>query len=247
MYQAIQVDTAEKVRTIALNRPAALNAITPTMLGELEGALQSAATDSDVGVIVLTGVGRAFSAGVDLKALGERSLKGGKVGDVLDVPARAVTEAIVQAPQPVIAKVNGACFTGGLELALSCDLMVTAEEAKLGDTHAKWGLRPTWGMSARLVAAVGPARARELSLTARTFSGREAFEYGMAASCAPRAELDRVVDELCARILGNSPGSLMAYKRLYDTPLLRQGLAREASFEFDIEDTEERLSQFRRG
>jgi len=150
------------------------------------------------------------------------------------------------APQPVIAKVNGACFTGALEIALACDLMVVAEGAKLGDTHARWGLRPTWGMSARLPAAVGPVRARELSLTGRTFTGAEAYQLGMAVACPPLAELDGVVAELCRQILENSADSLAAYKRLYDTPMLRQGLAREASFDFEIGDTESRLATFRR-
>ncbi|MDD9941737.1 MAG: enoyl-CoA hydratase/isomerase family protein [Myxococcales bacterium] len=245
-YEALAVSVHERVCTIALKRPDALNAITPTMLRELESALDEAAGDAQIGVIVLTGTGRAFSAGVDLKALGGRSLRGGKVGDLLDLPARAAIEAITTAPQPVIAKVNGACFTGALEIALACDLMVVAEEAKMGDTHAKWGLRPTWGMSARLAAAVGSVRARELSLTARTFTGAEAHAMGMAIACPPLSGLDQAVADLCAQILQNSADSLAAYKRLYDTPAVRQGLAREASSDFPIADTEERLASFRR-
>lgn len=245
-YETLEYAVAERVATITLSRPKALNAITPTMLGELGAAVRQAAGAAEVGVIVITGAGRAFSAGVDLKALGNRSLAGGKVGDLLDLPARAAIEEIVGAPKPVIAQVNGACFTGALEIALACDLMVVAEEAKLGDTHAKWGLRPTWGMSARLPAAVGPARARELSLTARVFSGREAYEMGMATHCAPLAELDAMVATVCEQILQNSPDALSAYKKLYDTVALRQGLAREASLEFNISDTESRLAAFRK-
>jgi len=162
------------VGTITLDRPDALNALTGEMLVDLAAALDRLGADDTVEVIVLTGAGRAFSAGVDLKALGQRRLDGGKVGDVLDLPAREVTSRLTTIPKLVVAKVNGFCFTGALELVLACDLAVAADTAKFGDTHAKFGLRPTWGMSQRLVAAVGIVRARELSYTARQFTGAEA-------------------------------------------------------------------------
>src|SRR6185436_18670076 len=109
----------------------------------------------------------------------QRSLDGGKVGDILDVPARRVTTLLTTIPKIVIAKVNGFCFTGALELVLACDLAIAADGAKFGDTHAKFGLRPTWGMSQRLVATVGITRARELSYTARTFTGSQAADWGL--------------------------------------------------------------------
>ena len=205
------------VATVTLHRPEALNAITPTMLGELDEAFAQLADCPEIVVVVLTGEGRAFSAGVDLKALGARALTDGKVGDILDVPARSVTARIAALDKVVVAKVNGHCFTGALELALACDLMVVAEEATLGDTHAKFGLRPTWGMSARLPRAVGAQTARLLSYTARSFKGADAVRYGMAALSAPRAELDAAVDALVAEVCANSPESLAAYKDLYRT------------------------------
>ena len=165
--------------------PEALNALTPALLEELSAGLAEAAADDTVRVVVLTGTGRAFSAGVDLKALAETPVEGGDVSETLNAPARRVTELLSTMPKVTIAKVNGFCFTGALELALACDLMAVAAEAKMGDTHAKFGLRPTWGMSARLVRAVGPIRARELSYTARTFFGSDAFAYGMASHCVP--------------------------------------------------------------
>jgi enoyl-CoA hydratase/carnithine racemase len=142
-------------------------------------------------------------------------VEGGDVSDTLNSPARRVTELLSTMPKVTIAKVNGFCFTGALELALACDLMVVAAEAKMGDTHAKFGLRPTWGMSARLVRAVGPIRARELSYTARTFLGADAFAYGMASHCVPLEQLDATVNELAATIVANSADSLRAYKDLY--------------------------------
>jgi enoyl-CoA hydratase/carnithine racemase len=233
---------------VTLHRPEVLNAITPTMLEALVAALDGLATDDRVRVVVLTGAGRAFSAGVDLKALAGRSLEGGSVGDVLDLPARRAIELLSTMPKIVVAKVNGHCFTGALELVLGCDLVVVAEEAKLADTHAKFGLRPTWGMSQRLPRLVGVARARELSYTSRTFTGREAAAWGIALRAVPVAALDDAVDELVAQLLGNSAGALAAAKDLARVALdttLAEGLRYEASAANRIDDTEARVAGFR--
>lgn len=242
------VDRRDAVVTLTLNRPQALNAITPTMLATLGDTLAGLGADDRVSVVVLTGTGRAFSAGVDLKALGDSELADGKVGDLLDLPARRVTALLSTMPAITIAKVNGFCFTGALELALACDLIVVADEAKFGDTHAKFGLRPTWGMSQRLPRLVGMMAARELSLTARTFTGVEARALGLAARSAPLAELDAAVEELVVAITANSHGSLLAYKDLYRQALerpLTEGLAYEAATEYPIADTAVRLADFR--
>lgn len=236
------------VATITLHRPEALNAITTTMLAELTHALEDAAKDDTIGVVVLTGTGRAFSAGVDLKALGNRALEKGGIGPILDDPARVVIATIQSIAKVVIAKVNGYCFTGALEIALACDLMVVAEEAKFGDTHAKWGLRPTWGMSARLPQAVGLRKARELSFTADTFTGRDAATWGLANAAVPLAELDHAVQILADKILANSRGSLAAYKTLYNQGIgktVDAALAFENSSVFPISDTGERIAKFR--
>mgnify|MGYP001812378452 FL=1 len=234
--------------TITLHRPDALNAITPTMLVSLGDELERLADDSEVTVVVLTGSGRAFCAGVDLKALGDRELAGGSVGDLLDIPARRVTDLLSTMPAIAVAKVNGFCFTGALELVLACDLAVAANEAKFGDTHAKFGLRPTWGMSARLPRAIGIAAARELSYTARTFTGAEAKELGLVVRAVPRDDLGAAVDDLVAAILANSRGSLLAYKDLYRNGAeqsLDDALGYEASTQFIIDDTADRLDGFR--
>lgn len=247
-YEQIEISTAEHVATVTMNRPDALNAITPTMLAELNEALDALAVDAGVSVAVLTGAGRAFSAGVDLKALGDRELTGGSVGDILDVPARSLTDKLANSRLITIAKVNGFCFTGALELALACDLMVTANEAKMADTHAKFGLRPTWGMSQRLPALVGMVRARELSYTARTFSGAEAADMGMACQSVPLEELDASVEALALSIGESSTGSLAAYKDLYraaESAGIGPGLDYEYSHDYQIDDTDERLASFR--
>ena len=247
-YEAIRVEVDAPVATVVLDRPEALNAITPGMLDELLDAFAKLGADPEVAVVVLTGEGRAFSAGVDLKALGGRSLDGGTVGDHLNDSARRLTALLGELDAVVIAKVNGFCFTGALELALACDLVVAADEATFGDTHAKWGLRPTWGMSQRLPLVVGPARARELSYTARTFTGAEAAEWGLAVRSHPRGDLDAEVAAMAEAVAANSRGSLLAYKDLYrvaDRTSLADGLSYEAATEYPIDDTESRIAGFR--
>ena len=131
---------------------------------------------------------------------------------------------------------------------LACDLAVAADGAKFGDTHAKFGLRPTWGMSQRLVAAVGITRARDLSYTARTFTGADAAAWGLISASVPLADLDAHVDALAATVAANSAGSLTAYKDLYRVALdrgLSDGLAYEAATGYEIADTEPRVAAFR--
>jgi enoyl-CoA hydratase len=245
--ESILVRAEGPVATVSLNRPDALNAITPVMLDELTDAFEALGGDGVTRVVILTGEGRAFSAGVDLKSLHGRPLAGGAVGDILDRPARRLIELIRSIDAIVIAAVNGFCFTGALELALATDIIVVAEEAVLADTHAKFGLRPTWGMSQRLPAAVGLARARMLSYTGRQFTGLEARDWGLAALACPRAELVSTVQELAQSIVENSPGSLRAYKDLYRhvAKSLEEGLAYEASSPYEIADTEDRVMRFR--
>ena len=247
-YRSISLVVDGPRATVVLRRPEALNALTPVMLTELGDAFDRLAADPSVVAVVLTGEGRAFSAGVDLKALADHPLVDGTVGDVLDLPARRLTDAITSLPAVVVAKVNGACFTGGLELALACDVIVVAEDAKLGDTHAKFGLRPTWGMSQRLPWLVGPARARWLSYTARTFTGAEAAAWGLAAQAVPQAHLDDAVEEVVRALTGNSAGSLRAYKDLYRAAAgehLPAGLSYEAGTRYPITDTHDRVAGFR--
>ena len=238
------------VLTLTLNRPDALNAIRPEMLTELTRLLHQADEDSAVSAVILQGAGRAFSAGVDLKVLQGFDPHAGKIGDKFDVPARDVRRAIREIGKPVIAKVHGFCYTGALEIALHCDLIYTTAATKFGDTHAKFGLRPTWGMSQTLAQAVGVRRAKELSFTARTFLGSEAYGWGLVnAAVEDQTELDTLVAERAAAIAANSQGSVAAFKDLYN--LAQQGLAMDAALDEEcnrtyeaITDTSERLAGF---
>lgn len=251
-YQFINTDQQNGVATITLDRPDALNAFTPDLLTELIDAVDKAGADKDVGCIVLEGAGRAFSAGVDLKLLQSATFKAGKVDDIFGDTAFAAADRLRLAPLPVIAKVHGFCFTGALELALHCDFILTTEDTKFGDTHAKWGLRPSWGMSQNLARAVGVRRARELSFTAATFTGAEAERWGLAgAAFADKETLDRETAERAEAIAEASRGAIAAYKDLYrlheENRPLEDALDEEVAREYDsITDTAARLEGFRK-
>lgn len=248
--EMIAVSHTEGVLTLRLDRPDALNAFRPEMLEAIAQLVEAAGARDDVSVIVIEGAGRAFSAGVDLKVLQGIEPVAGKIGDVFDSAARRAYLAIRGCSVPVIAKVHGACFTGALEIALHCDFLFTTRTTKFGDTHAKFGLRPTWGMSQTLAQAVGVRRAKELSFTARTFLGEEAARLGVANECVEdEAALDALVADRAAAIARNSRDAITAMKRLYalaqEDRGLEASLEAEHALEFpEIRDTTERLSRF---
>lgn len=248
----IIVEKSSGVLAVTLNRPEALNAFNPAMLTKLTAAIRAASSDQEVGVVVLSGAGRAFSAGVDLKLLQSMTFEAGRLGGAFDGEAAEAASAIRRCLKPVIAKVHGACFTGALELALHCDFIFTTVETRFGDTHAKWGLRPTWGMSQNLARAIGVRRARELSYTARPFTGADAARWGLAnEALADKEALDAHVAARAAEIAGGSRGAISAYKKLYglheEYRPLEEALATEVELDFpEIDDTQERLKGFAR-
>lgn len=246
----LQTELAEGVLTITLNRPDALNALRPEMLEGIRLLVEAADDNREVSVIVLQGAGRAFSAGVDLKVLQGIDPQAGKIGDVFDKPAAAAWDAIRKSRCPIIARVHGACFTGALEMALHCDFVLTTIDTKFGDTHAKFGLRPTWGMSQTLSQAIGVRRAREMSYSARTVLGEEAVQLGIANAAAEDLEsLDALVRERASQITGNSQAAVAAFKDLYNLSQTGLGMDDALTAELDSEypnitDTNERLAGF---
>jgi enoyl-CoA hydratase len=248
MTSMIISKVVDRVLTLQLNRPDALNAFRPEMLEQLASLL--AEPPEEARVAVVEGVGRAFSAGVDLKVLQGIEPEAGKIGDLFDGPAAELARVIRSTPLPVIAKVHGFCFTGALEIALHCDMIFTTVDTRFGDTHAKFGLRPTWGMTQTLSQAVGVRRAKELSFTARTFTGADAVRWGLAnQAVADKAELDELVAERAAEIAANSDGSIGAFKDLYnlaqDGLPIDDALHEELRREYpDITDTSARLGEF---
>jgi enoyl-CoA hydratase/carnithine racemase len=194
--------------TLTLNRPDKLNALTRGMLIELRAHLADIAADTSISCVCLTGAGRAFSAGHDLAETGRSS-----TGPEQHADAETV-DLLESLPQPTIAAVHGYCLTGGLELALGCDLIVAAESARFADTHGKWGLVPIWGMSVRMPERVGRARALDLAFTGRMVDGASALAMGLVDRCVPDDQLQSATAELAAQIAANSPGTNAMLKRL---------------------------------
>ena len=209
MAGLIERSDAEGVAVLCLNRPEVLNALSPKLFEELRAHVDRLAGEADsVGCVVLRGAGRSFSAGNDLRAIqaGARAPSAHFQAETLD--------RLERLPQPVIASVQGHCYTGALELVLACDLLVAAESARFADTHGKWGMTPTWGMSQRLPRRIGPLHAKELMWTGRAVSGAEAFAIGLANHCVPDAELESRTLALAREIAANSWFTLRTEKQL---------------------------------
>jgi enoyl-CoA hydratase len=246
------VNLKNNILTITLNRPEALNAYRPEMLIEIREIIIQTEDDPNVAVIVIEGAGKAFSAGVDLKVLQGFDPDAGKIGDLFDKPAALAWDTFRKSRCPIIAKVHGACFTGALEMALHCDFIFTTLDTKFGDTHAKFGLRPTWGMSQTLSQAIGVRKAKDMSFSARTVLGDEAVRLGIANEAVEDKDaLDALVDKRAGQIASNSQASVSAFKDLYNVAQsglsMDDALKEEFSREYpDIKDTNDRLAGFKK-
>jgi enoyl-CoA hydratase/carnithine racemase len=202
------------VAILSLNRPESLNALSPNLFVELREHITSIAHNTaEVGCVILRGEGRSFSAGNDLNAIqaGERAPSRHFQAETLD--------CIEQMPQVVIASVQGHCYTGSLELVLACDLLIASESAKFSDTHGKWAMTPTWGMTQRLPGRVGLLRAKEIMFTGRVVSGQEAVRLGLANECVEDDNLRSRTLELAMQIVTNSWHTLRADKSLINSGL----------------------------
>lgn len=225
MSNQVTREDMDGIAILSLNRPDALNALSPSLFEELRAHIDQIAQQTDtVGCVILRGEGRSFSAGNDLKAIqaGERPPSPYFQAETL--------EAIERLPQPVIAAVQGHCYTGSFELALACDLMITAESAKIADTHGKWGMSPTWGMSQRLPRRIGLIKAKELMFSGRVVSGSEAVDLGISNRCVADDDLKEAAMEMARSFTANSWHTLRADKMLINmgqNHLLDEGLQTE--------------------
>jgi enoyl-CoA hydratase/carnithine racemase len=239
----VEREDRDGIAILSLNRPETLNALSPNLFVELRAHIDAIGNQTDeIGCVILRGEGRSFSAGNDLKAIqaGERAPSAHFQAETL--------EAIERLPQPVIAAVQGHCYTGSLELALACDLMVAGESAKIADTHGKWGMSPTWGMSQRLPRRIGLLAAKEMMFSGRIIGGAEAVAMGLANKCVPDAELQQAAIDMAQSFLQNSWFTLRADKMLINGGLDRT-LADGIRFEREESpgrgpDMEERLKNF---
>jgi len=243
MPERIIREDADGVCTLTLNRPDKLNALDTASFDALDALLQALEHDDGIGCVVLRGAGKAFCAGADLK----------EIDGAPDRPPRfkpGVIERVSLLAKPVIAAVHGVCFTGGLELALACDFILADATARFADTHGKWGLVGSWGMSQRLPRRIGLPAAKRMMMTARIVEASEAKELGLIDLLADEAGLDALVRSFAAELCANSGFTNAATKRLLietDGMSLADGLAHE-HFRFPgrAPDYRERVDRFTR-
>jgi enoyl-CoA hydratase/carnithine racemase len=200
----------DAVRLVTLNRPAARNSLAVELIHALSSALRSADADPDVRAIVLTGADPAFCAGLDLKAL---AADGAAYLNLFhdDHCIRLVGEI----DTPVIGAVNGATFTGGLEIALGCDFLVASDRAAFADTHARVGVLPDGGMTARLPDRVGTAWARRMSLTSEIVDAELALRIGLVTEVVAHDELLPRALEIAGRIADAPGDTIRSLKHMY--------------------------------
>jgi len=208
----LQVERAAGVATVTLNRPQAMNALSRELRVALVEAFTTLAFDADVRVAILTGAGRAFCAGLDLKELGRGS---GPVGAGSGEEPN-VMKALAGFEGPIIGAINGVAVTGGFELALACDVLIASSEARFADTHARVGIMPGWGLSQKLSRAIGIARAKELSLTGNYLDAVTADAWGLVNRVVAPAELLPACRKLAQDMLSVPDAGLRAYKRIID-------------------------------
>ena len=195
--------------TLTLNIPEKLNVLSKEVFEALEEHVEAIARATrTIGLVILRGAGGNFSAGYDLSEVLEHVRAHAKPHYHSEV-----IQKLADLPQPVISAVQGHCSTGALELALAADLIVAAESARFSDVYARWGLTPVWGLSLRLPHRIGTAKASEMMLTCRTYSGIDAHEMHLANFCFPDERFEADLTALCADILANSWYSNQVNKR----------------------------------
>ena len=199
---------------LTLNRPAALNALSRALMSQLSNAIDALEANPAVRVLILTGAGKAFCAGLDLKELGsgQAALGGGEDG----VTSRDPVAALQRFSGPVIGAINGAAVTGGFELALACDVLLASPMARFADTHARIGVAPGWGLSQKLSRAIGIYRAREVSLTGNWVSAEQAASWGFVNRVVPAEGLLDAARQLADDMLSCVPEMLQRYKAIID-------------------------------
>ena len=220
MSKIVLTETRDAVRIITLNRPEARNALNTALHRASAAALAQAEDDDDIAVVILTGSDPAFCAGLDLKELGASgaNLSGGRTENADEIEARwnNPIQAVWQMTKPVIGAINGACITGGFELALGCDFLVASERAAFGDTHGRVGVTPGGGMSVFLPMAIGLRRAKELTFSGNFLLAQPALEAGLVNHVVPHDELIDFTTALASDIASNDSPTVRHLKKLYD-------------------------------
>jgi enoyl-CoA hydratase len=208
------VENKGGIAIVTLNRPEALNALSRALVAAIADAFERLRRDDTVEVVILTGAGRAFSAGVDLKELSATQAppppgEGYALADRLK-------RAFAEFDRPIIGAINGYAITGGFELALMCDLLIASSEARFADTHARVGIAPGWGLSQRLPRLIGVARAKELHFTGNYIDAAMAERWGLVNRVVAPEQLLPTCEALARDMLGCDRRTLRTYKRVVD-------------------------------
>ncbi|NND68703.1 MAG: enoyl-CoA hydratase [Halioglobus sp.] len=208
----VLLDKRDGFAIVTLNRPEEMNALSRELRADFVEVFDACVRDDDVRVIILTGNGRAFCAGFDLKELASTEHTAADEAD------NVIARAMESFAGPIIGAINGHAVTGGFEMALACDVLLASENARFADTHARVGVLPGWGLSQKLPRLIGLSRAKEISFTGAPVFARQAYEWGLVNHVVPADELlpraIKMAEDMCACV----PQVLAAYK-----PLIEQG------------------------
>jgi enoyl-CoA hydratase len=244
-YETIIVETRGKVGLVTLNRPKSLNALNTTVLREVVQALKAFEADAEIGAIVLTGSEKAFAAGADIKEMQAKSYVEAFMEDFF-----AGWEEVTRVRKPIIAAVAGYALGGGCELAMLCDFIIAADNARFGQPEITLGVMPGMGGSQRLTRFVGKSKAMDMCLTGRMMDAAEAERSGLVSRVVPAAELLEEALKAAEKIAGYSLPAVMmakeAVNRAYETTLV-EGLRYERRVfhsMFALDDQKEGMTAF---
>ena len=203
---------------VTLNRPEAMNALSRDLRKDFVSVFEQCCQDPALRVLILTGNGKAFCAGFDLKELGSDNSS-----DAAEEVNNELAWAMRAFDGPIIGAINGHCITGGFEMALACDVLIASEDARFADTHARVGILPGWGLSQRLPRLIGLSRAREISFTGAPVFAAQAYDWGLVNHVLPREQLLPRAIEMASNMCACVPEVLRQYKALindgYSMPL----------------------------
>jgi len=244
-YENIIVETKGRVGIIRLNRPEALNALNKALIDEMTRAIEAFDADDRIGCMVITGSDKAFAAGADIKEMADKPFIEAYLGDFV-----SNWNGAAKARKPIVAAVAGFALGGGCELAMQCDVVIAADNAKFGQPEIKLGVIPGIGGTQRLTHAIGKAKAMDLILTGRMMDAAEAEKSGLVARVVPASTLMEVVMKVADTIANMSLPSVLAGKEAVNRAF-ESGLSEGMAFErrifhslFATEDQKEGMKAF---
>jgi enoyl-CoA hydratase len=213
--EKVLLEKHEGYAIVTLNRPQEMNALSRELRADFVAAFEECTADDSIRVVILTGNGKAFCAGFDLKELAATDSDASQEAD------NTIARAMEAFNGPIIGAINGHAITGGFEMALACDVLIASENARFADTHARVGILPGWGLSQKLPRLIGTSRAKEMSFTGAPVFAQQAYEWGLVNHVLPAEELlpraIKMAQDMCACV----PHVLAQYK-----PLIDEGLSK---------------------